>query len=109
MGCPPERLDAEARAWLAAQPWPGNVRQLRQVLKRVLALAEPQGAIGMAALCQAMPEAVVAAPAPKLMQKAQDEAIEAALARCDGNVTAAARLLGIGRATLYRRLGAKAN
>jgi len=113
MGCPGERLDAEARAWLAAQPWPGNVRQLRQVLKRVLALAEPQGAVSVAALRQAMPEALVGGalvpnPVPNLMQKAQDEAIEAALARCDGNVTAAAKLLGIGRATLYRRLGAKA-
>lgn len=113
MACPLGRLDTEARAWLAAQPWPGNVRQLRQVLKRVLALAEPQGAVSVAALRQAMPEAGVGgalAPnaVPNLMQKAQDEAIEAALVRCEGNVTAAAKLLGIGRATLYRRLGAKA-
>ena len=43
-------------------------------------------------------------PSLGTMQDAEREAIVVALERCSGNVTEAAKSLGIGRATLYRKL-----
>ena len=41
---------------------------------------------------------------PRGLERAERAALKRALARADGNVSAAARALGIGRATLYRRM-----
>jgi len=104
----PERLGASLRLALRALVWPGNVRQLAHALRRAFALAEPR-----APLTHADFDDELAADAPSqptrhaagLLQRAEDSAIRQALDEADGNVTAAARLLGMGRATLYRRLG----
>jgi transcriptional regulator of acetoin/glycerol metabolism len=104
---PSERLGTALRQRLRAAPWPGNVRQLAHALRRAIALAEPDvplvaddfdGDLAMSAAA-APPEA-----APPSLRDAQDQAIAQALAQAGGNVTAAARRLGMGRATLYRRL-----
>jgi len=39
-GLPPHRLGASAITWLAAQPWPGNVRQLKNVIESAAVLGE---------------------------------------------------------------------
>jgi len=112
------RLDEEAAAAVLRFRWPGNLRQLSNVLRSALALATPDPVIGLehlpeevAAVTQGRPvEAPVAAndrgePAGTLSQL-ELEAIRGAIEACGGNMTAAARRLGIGRATLYRKLQA---
>jgi transcriptional regulator of acetoin/glycerol metabolism len=115
--CKPQRLDSKLRSALKAKSWPGNVRQLRHALRLALALAgaderldlhhfqfdEPGvalptsgGAAGFAAAEQAI-DALT-------LEQVQKKAIATALQRTGGNVTAAAALLGMGRATLYRKL-----
>ena len=88
-------------------PWPGNLRQLDNMLKVAVALVPAdQPCIGLAHL----PEDVVDtagdphAPGGGDLRATTRWAIDAALARTGGNVSAAARLLGISRNTLYRRL-----
>jgi transcriptional regulator of acetoin/glycerol metabolism len=99
-----------------AYRWPGNVRQLYQTLRLAAALAENEGEIGL----QHLPDDVMevgdtpASPAagrPQSQPQAGDtllaskqRAIKAAVEASGGNLSAAARSLGIGRATLYRKL-----
>lgn len=94
-------------AALKARPWPGNVRQLRSEMQRLFALAAG-GELQAEALTPAEPRAVAdAGPLPQALDLASVErwAIERALSLARGNKAEAARLLGIGRRTLYDKLG----
>jgi DNA-binding NtrC family response regulator len=55
-GLAPQRFAADAIAWLATQPWPGNVRQLRNVAEAAAALADGDE-VGVADLAGALPTA----------------------------------------------------
>nr|WP_314545238.1 sigma-54 dependent transcriptional regulator [uncultured Massilia sp.] len=97
-----------ALEWLAAQPWPGNIRQLRQTLERTLLLA------GKSRLTQADFVATGAidgdAPGARLgvdgmtLEQVERHMIEQALRQHAGNVSRMARALGLSRAAMYRRL-----
>lgn len=116
LGADASRLSAPLRTQLRLRPWPGNVRQLQHVLTLAFAMAEPQRPLALDDFGQALPtvEATQAPPwqaQPFLdtkvelsVQDAQSKAIATALQQTRGNVTAAAALLGMGRATLYRKL-----
>ncbi len=88
---------------LALHAWPGNVRELRAVILRAVALA---GSTRLDA------RAVVAAIGPKLALATSRgdnrNAVASALAATRGNVTAAARMVGVPRTTLRDRLRARA-
>ena len=88
---------------LMAHAWPGNVRELDHALERAVLMArEPLLRAGDLALRASDSRG------PDLEQLTLDEAerllIQRALKRCDGNVSEAARLLGLSRSALYRRL-----
>ncbi|MBI5067832.1 MAG: propionate catabolism operon regulatory protein PrpR [Deltaproteobacteria bacterium] len=95
---------------LRAHDWPGNVRELENVVERVAVLC------GGLAGGEALSAAHLRAVAPELYGGAEEEPagaravgpeeIRRALAACGGNQSAAARKLGIGRTTLWRRLRA---
>lgn len=106
----PQPLARETWDALLAWRWPGNFRELRHVaLSLALATGSTPAGIG------ALPAPLRAAPAkappapepaqPATMREVELQAIEQALAGCEGNVSAAARQLGISRNTMYRRLG----
>lgn len=109
----------ELRAALRARTWPGNVRQLRNELQRLCALAAggelraewlspeiggPAGAAGLAS-GGAGAASHAAPPATFDLGALERWAIEQALLATKGNKAEAARLLGIGRRTLYGKLG----
>jgi len=94
-------LSARARAWLPEHDWPGNLRQLRNLLEREL-LASRSDRL------DPEPPAPLAAAAPISLAQAEREAILAALAFTRGRQGRAAQLLGISRKGLWekrRRLG----
>ncbi len=102
-------LPADIEAILAAYAWPGNYRQLMAVLRTLHVLAGPAGMVDMDMLpadirsASAVPQSVGDAD-PANLQAMTDAAIRDALAAHGGNVSRAARALGVHRSTLYRRL-----
>jgi hypothetical protein len=119
VGRPIARVSHEAMQALMAYRWPGNVRELENVVHRAM-LACQSDQIALAHLpphvrAIALPDEVLA-PSGHPTRLAEDQpviplrelerrAIIHAMKVAGGNVGQAAKLLGIGRATLYRRLG----
>ncbi|MBE7503772.1 MAG: sigma-54-dependent Fis family transcriptional regulator [Verrucomicrobiales bacterium] len=103
MGRPVRGLTATALAHLLEHDWPGNVRQLENVLHRAVLLCEGDQ-VDVADL--ALPPSPSSSPAtsPTDLAGVERDAIIEALRRCEGNKVAAARLLGIARQTLYNKL-----
>ncbi|KAA8996644.1 sigma-54-dependent Fis family transcriptional regulator [Affinibrenneria salicis] len=92
-------LPDEVVRHLTRHPWPGNVRQLLSVLKVVLALADDGDIISLADLPDQQ-DTRQSAPQTRRGKLDEREAIRAA----NGNMSLAAKKLGISRSTLYRRL-----
>lgn len=101
-GRPQLRLDAAARQQLLAYHWPGNVRQLRNVIDSAVVLATDE-VIRADDLGLRFVEDVHADDSLRLADW-ERKLVEDALRRTGGRVPEAARLLGIGRATLYRKI-----
>ncbi|XXY46789.1 sigma 54-interacting transcriptional regulator [Sorangium sp. So ce269] len=102
-GRPAFRLSRGALRRLATYGWPGNVRQLENVLARACVLA-PGPEIGPSDI-----QLPAAAPAPRGRSRAdyrgaEEERIRAALELSRWNVCDVSRSLGIPRTTLYRKL-----
>jgi hypothetical protein len=104
-GKAPQSYIFSCRAVAAALLWPGNVRELRRTINRLTA---PGPAYMPVRLADVPPDIATAAPRRPLtrFERAEISAILNALADCHGNKTDAARLVGISRSTLYRKLRA---
>lgn len=104
------QLSAEVERVLAAYNWPGNYRQLVGTLRALLVLGEPGHPVEVSALPAEIGAAVSACdshvPVPPVTSLAEHtrSALQAALEASGGNVSRAARRLGIDRSTYYRRL-----
>lgn len=121
------QIDSEVIEYIEEYNWPGNIRELQNVVERILLLAEdghitvdclPREITRPAGYAQSRltrgysPSAVVSMPAAaidrsnrKLYVQAQEkEEIVNTLNRCGGNVSKAADELGMSRYTLYRRM-----
>jgi two-component system response regulator AtoC len=100
---------------LAAQPWPGNVRQLENMIERLVVLSDTPAIPRLSVERELEREAARArtargsnGDAPSALgaqrREAEREAILDALARSGNNRSLAARLLGVSRRTLYKKL-----
>ncbi len=97
----------EAMAALEAYSYPGNVRQLEHIIQRALAIAQPPELV-----TGDLPEELLApkrgaAPVAEgtvsaARERAEREMIVATLARCNGEIAAAARELQVSRTTMWR-------
>jgi two-component system response regulator AtoC len=116
-GREPLAIDDQVRELLRRQPWPGNLRQLRSFLERLVLLSDDrtpavelvegelaafagfvEGARGVS------PDTSSAVSLGKAVERAERKAITKALRRARGNRTLAARILGISRRTLYSKM-----
>jgi len=100
-GRPNLQLADAAREKLLAYRWPGNVRQLRNVLDSAVVLAE-ENTIRPSDL--ALRDSGSGDLDTLEIEHWERKLITEALSRAAGNVPEAAKLLGIGRATLYRKI-----
>ena len=107
-------LSPEAMELLRQHTWPGNVRELRNVLERAvmgtdetrLDVADFRGLVKVSPERQADLGVPAGSTYGEAMAEAERHILEAALSRAGGKVVEAARRLGIGRATFYKRLNA---
>jgi DNA-binding NtrC family response regulator len=106
-GGPVSGIEDAALEALVEAEWPGNVRELENAIESALALA-PGPWLRVADLPgarrRAAPAAAPPADLPLSLEAYERCALERALRETGGDATRAARLLGIGRSTLYRRL-----
>ena len=112
-GKPVKPLSPEALEVLCQYPWPGNVRQLRNVLESVVIFHQGERVEVddlPLELREGSPAAAVAAPLqpvlglPRSMEEIERQAIPETLNRTGGHRAEAARLLGIGLRTLQRKI-----
>jgi two-component system response regulator HydG len=107
----PPRLSQPVAERLMGYDWPGNVRELENAMERAVALARfdelvledlPPQILGATGKDAALPTAMDGELST--MQIVEDRYIQKVLEAVDGNKTAAARVLGFDRRTLYRKL-----
>jgi two-component system response regulator AtoC len=100
------KVEKQAMAILRAHSWPGNVRELKNILMK--AVLESRGTVLMADAV----EAALAGSSTELPETAELKTLEEverdyilmALSRCSGNISTTAKVLGISRPTLRKRL-----
>jgi len=109
-------LTSEALELLGQHAWPGNIRELRNVLERAALLSDTQvldaadirGAIGTFSPLERTQAPVMTSLGNETFNVARErferQLIEATLAQCGGKVVDAARQLGLGRSTLYKKM-----
>lgn len=104
---PVPRFSGPVRDALKAHGWPGNVRELRNVADMLVAMTDPTRPIELDDL-----PADIRGPGAAPVEEGSDlkslerSAILAAVEACGGNLSKAAKSLGIARSTLYLRLAA---
>jgi len=116
-GLPRRRLGEDALATLQVQTWPGNVRQLRNNVERMLILAsgEPgevitaemlsgsdQPSAGNAGAIGA--ERIIALPLREARELFEREYLNAQILRFGGNISRTANFIGMERSALHRKL-----
>jgi two-component system response regulator AtoC len=127
------RLSEEALALLRSMRWPGNARQLQNLVERLIVFADspeiskedvlreysdegvafatqpvtrasPPAASSVAAALSTASSTLIPVALAEELRRAERRALERALAYAQGNRSLAARVLGVSRATLYNKL-----
>ena len=113
-------IESEAISMMRGYHWPGNIRELENILERSNVLVRTRGnrqvtasdLLGYPGMRHGRNESRAAQPIGNLSERkngavlkhAEKGAIQSAIAESKGNITLAAQILGIGRNTLYRKM-----
>ncbi len=114
-GLPLRRLSPEALAQVQIMDWPGNIRQLRNTMERILILGPDSGDItleelpGQNAPVAEAPEfllgpAYATLPLREAREKFEREYLLTQINRFDGNISRTAQFVGMERSALHRKL-----
>jgi two-component system, NtrC family, nitrogen regulation response regulator NtrX len=116
-GVPARQIGEDALAALQAADWPGNVRQLRNVIERILILAtgDPTTPVTVDSLpAEAWPNAagvkreglneVIALPLRDARERFEREYLNVQITRFGGNISRTAAFIGMERSALHRKL-----
>jgi DNA-binding NtrC family response regulator len=119
LGQSPIRFSPDAIDFLCARGWPGGVRELRSLVERAVSLAR-EPLVGSEALrrlvapepletninhsLQALAERLLRLPVRNKLAAVEEALLSMAMETCDGNKSAAARMLGLHRKAVERKL-----
>jgi two-component system, NtrC family, nitrogen regulation response regulator NtrX len=109
------KLSSEAEAMLQTMQWPGNVRQLRNVIERVLILGDGTGEVGVKELPGQEPVgrdegrlvlsgALATLPLREARELFEKEYLLTQINRFGGNISRTASFVGMERSALHRKL-----
>ncbi|MCR5744953.1 MAG: sigma-54 dependent transcriptional regulator [Bacteroidales bacterium] len=87
----------EAEALLQAQPWNGNIRELQNCVEKAVILSDGRW-------LTVNDFQLDARPAPVVSSADEEQRVREAMDRTGGNISAAAKMLGVSRPTLYAKL-----
>jgi len=115
MGQQPPGLSREVTAALKAYPYPGNIRELKNIIERALIqsggetilpehLQLQRSITAPTATIHSIPKKDFTAALPLNLAEAEEVLIQRALDETGGNIAEAARLLGVHRTRIYRKL-----
>ena len=96
-------LDDKASERIASYAWPGNLRELNNVMRRATLLAKGKH-IGLSDLERSMAPSTPTEPLALHDEQTEQQRIEAALRATGGNKSKAAQLLAVDRKTLYNKM-----
>ncbi len=107
---PAKLLSKPANEWLCEQAWPGNVRELKNIIERTLLLTKGDQIIpedfmtaGQASAPLSLTNSTLSLTSGTL-DEMEKQMIISTIEECRGNLSRTAEKLGIGRATLYRKM-----
>jgi two-component system nitrogen regulation response regulator NtrX len=116
-GLPLREISEEAKAMLQSMHWPGNVRQLKNVIERVLILGDGTGEIAAAELVEieasgeggdgggvVLPSALATLPLREAREAFEREYLLTQINRFGGNISRTASYVGMERSALHRKL-----
>ncbi len=114
-GLPLREITEEAKAMLQSMPWPGNVRQLKNVIERVLILGDGAGPIEAGELSEVetggdggegvvLPAALATLPLREAREAFEREYLLTQINRFGGNISRTANFVGMERSALHRKL-----
>ncbi len=99
-----EGFDESALQALLGHPWPGNVRELEHAVERAVLLARGRVVLSSDLGLRAANDAATPALEQMTLDEVERVLVQKALQRHEGNVSEAAKTLGLSRSALYRRL-----
>jgi two-component system nitrogen regulation response regulator NtrX len=109
-GLKPKKLDSAAMEYLVNYSWPGNVRELRNVVEKIVVVVDTVG-VGLEDITSIMTgdtemqeDAMRISNLREAKRIFERRFIAEKLLECDGNISEAARVMGITRSTLYKKL-----
>lgn len=99
-------ITQDALDYLVTLPYPGNIRELKNLVERTLLVSDTRVLTAREFKAQADSSQIVAAVTDRSgqLERSECELIEQAIAKSGGNLSRAAALLGISRQALYRRI-----
>ena len=114
-GRPSRKISEKAINLLQAHDWPGNVRQLRNIIERLLILSSSEGEIDVDDLpAEIMNDAVVLKPSSdneimalnlrEAREQFEREYMKIQISRFNGNISKTAKFVGMERSALHRKL-----
>ncbi len=114
-GIAPKNADADAMAALQAHEWPGNVRQLRNVIERLLIMSSDNETISIDMLPSeiisnvsvvrpSINNEIMSLPLRDAREKFEREYLKVQVNRFDGNISRTAEYVGMERSALHRKL-----
>jgi two-component system NtrC family response regulator len=104
----PFTVSTEAIGYLQTLPFPGNIRELKNLVERALLMKEPTAsqitAADFALLSKDIPSGKPIGTEPATLDSMERNAIAACIAKHNGNLSLVAKELGISRGALYRKI-----
>lgn len=107
-----KEMDKTTREWLLTRDYPGNIRELRNIIERLVILSGESGIISASASLQDYPESLSDAAVSQICNHSYREAkanfekmfITSVLGTTNGNITKAAEKIGLSRRQLFNKI-----